>query len=712
MPVRVLWLTKGLGPGGAERLLVELARTIDPGRVELSAAYVLAWKDHLAGELEAAGVRTVCLSHRRQDPAWPLALRRLLDAGGFDIVHAHSPVPAVAARVAIRTLPRARRPAVVTTEHNTWTSHHRVTRWANRWTGGGDAATFAVTAEAAASVRGTAAGRVEVLTHGIDVTRTAARPGGTAERIRAELGIDPDESVIGIVANFRPQKDHATLLAAARRLADTGVAFRLVIVGQGPLAASIAADVDRLGLDAQVVMAGYRADALDVMSAFDVFTLSSAWEGLPVAVMEALALGLPIVATRVGGVAESLDETAAVLVPRRDPEALAAAWRDLLGDPLRRAVLSAGGRRLAGRFDIARASGRLTEVYESLVRRPRPAVPAAVHPPAAPEPTGATAGRGTLRARIRPATPGDREAILELLGAALGWTDDARSRSLFAWKHDLNPFGPSYGWVADDGGRVVGVRLFMRWRFRRGDATIEAVRAVDTATHPDHRGQGLFRELTMHGVEQCRSDGVGFVFNTPNDQSRPGYLSMGWRRIGRLPTSVRPVGPRAVAPVVRSRVPAERWSEPLEVGVAPEVWLAAGGVRRFPEPDRDRADRTLRTDVDDGFRAWRYGMLELRYRVVEDDEAALVVRLRRRGAGRELVVAESLGAAVAADRLAVRVARDVDATHVVRLGGPDVRHGFMPMPGGGPVLTWRALNDHGPPPLSNWALTMRDIELF
>ena len=81
MATRVLWLTKGLGPGGTERLLVELARARDPARVEPVVAYVLPWKDHLAGELEEAGVETVCLSTRRQDPQWPLRLRQLIGGG-------------------------------------------------------------------------------------------------------------------------------------------------------------------------------------------------------------------------------------------------------------------------------------------------------------------------------------------------------------------------------------------------------------------------------------------------------------------------------------------------------------------------------------------------------------------------------------------------------------------------------------------------------
>jgi glycosyltransferase involved in cell wall biosynthesis len=303
--VRVLWLTKGLGPGGAERLLVEMARTLDRRRVDVTAAYVLPWKDHLAGELEVAGVRTVCLSKTRRDPRWPWRLRRLLADGEVDVVHAHSPVPAVAARLAALTLPRHRRPTVITTEHNTWTSHHPVTRWANRLTGRRDAATFAVTDEARSTIRGAAAGRALVLVHGIDVAGTAARPPGERQRIRAELGLSDDEVVIGTVANFRAQKDYPNLLAAAARLVERQVPFRLVAVGQGQLEAEILKQRDELGLADHVILAGFRPDAVGVMGACDIFVLASAWEGLPVAVMEALALGLPIVATNVGGVAES-----------------------------------------------------------------------------------------------------------------------------------------------------------------------------------------------------------------------------------------------------------------------------------------------------------------------------------------------------------------------------------------------------------------------
>ena len=592
----------------------------------------------------------------------------------------------------------------MTTEHNTWTSHRAATRWANRLTGRGDVATFAVTDEARDSMAGPAAERAEVLVHGVDVAGVGApRPAGERSRVRAELGLADDELVVVTVANLREQKDYPNLLAAAATLVEQGVRFRLVAVGQGPLEAEVQARRDALGLQDHVVLAGFRADAVAVMAAADVFVLASAWEGLPVAVMEAAALGLPIVATRVGGVAEALDDDHAILVPPRDPDALAAGLRAVLEDADRRAELSAASRSLAGRFDIARATATVTSTYE------RVCSPARLR---------RTANEQTRKPRraaaeVREATADDRDPIIALLGASLGWEDDERYQALYAWKHETNPFGPSPAWVVDDAGEVVAVRLFMRWAFIRGGRTVRAVRAVDTATHPDHQGRGLFTALTLRALEAARADGVDLVFNTPNEQSRPGYLKMGWREVGRLPAATRPRSPAQLVTVARSRTPAERWSLPLEIGTAVDEWVDDGGwARHRPAAVVSNTDRRLVTATSEAFVRWRYGLAPLHYRVVDDGVGAVVVRLRRRGPATELVVAERLGDPRRADRLAAEAMAEAGASHALRLGPPDVRTGFLPLPGGGPILTWRGVTDGGLPPLPNWRLQLRDIELF
>jgi GNAT superfamily N-acetyltransferase len=311
---------------------------------------------------------------------------------------------------------------------------------------------------------------------------------------------------------------------------------------------------------------------------------------------------------------------------------------------------------------------------------------------------------------IRPATPGDREAILTLLQRSLGWGDDPRFAELYRWKHETNAFGPSPTWVAIDGDRVVGVRIFMRWEFVRGGRVLRAVRAVDTATDPDYQGRGLFTALTLHALDEMRADGVDFVFNTPNGQSLPGYVKMGWREVGKLPAAVRPRGLGSLPKLARARTPSEHWSQPITVGRQFEAWA---DDQHTWERAEELPIRTLATNTSESFYRWRFGLPLMHYRVVERDGGAVVVRARRRGPALELVQLASFGLSRdAADRATAAVVGEAGADHAIRLGPPNLRHGFVPLPGGGPMLTWRALETDGVPPLSNWSLTMGDIELM
>ena len=348
---------------------------------------MLPYKDHLAEELERSGVRCHCLSGSPADVRWPIRLRHLLAEGNFDVVHAHSPLPATAARLLVRSFPVSRRPAMVTTEHNAWNTFALPTRWANWLTVSLDHAVYAVSRETRSSMDTTTQRRCITLAHGIDVASVAAQA-AHREEARAELGIGTHEFVIGTVANFREQKDYPNLLRATQELRDLGVTFRVVAVGQGPGEQEIRDLVDQLGLNDNVLLLGYRPDATSVMSGFDVFTLASKWEGLPVALMEALALGLPVVATAVGGVAEALAEDDAILVRRRSPRArqgLDAVDRLVrsscrprcplvaASSHLRCAASCRGVRALLSGHSARRHANRLNHPNHPNHRRPRPA---------------------------------------------------------------------------------------------------------------------------------------------------------------------------------------------------------------------------------------------------------------------------------------------------------------------------------------------------
>jgi L-malate glycosyltransferase len=482
---------KGLGPGGAERLLCAAARAHDHERFHIECAFVLPWKDHLAEELERAGVKTHCMSRKRIDRRWPLRVVELVRDGEWDIVHVHSPLPGSVARLATRTMRSADRPSLVSTEHNRWATHRGPTRWLNGFTSRWDDVSFAVTDEVRESMSGPVTKRVETLQHGIDVESTA-KASADRDAVRAELGIGLDEIVVGTVANFRPQKDYPNLLQAARLLADRKVPVRFVAVGQGPQEAEVRKLHDDLGLGDRVILTGFRDDAVRVMGVCDVFTLASQWEGLPVALMEALALGLPVVATNVGGIAEEMhDGVDALLVPPNDSTALADGLERVVTDAALRHQLGAASFARAGDFDVRRAVDRIEAAYAELA--PEAAAERAVPEPPKPRrplPKGLD---------IREATPNDRPAIIELCRASLGWGDDPRFEQLFSWKHDQNAFGPSYMWVATDGGqdrRPAGVHALGVRPWRRGAPRRARGRHGDTSRLP---GQG-----SVHGDDDAR----------------------------------------------------------------------------------------------------------------------------------------------------------------------------------------------------------------
>jgi Acetyltransferase (GNAT) family. len=317
----------------------------------------------------------------------------------------------------------------------------------------------------------------------------------------------------------------------------------------------------------------------------------------------------------------------------------------------------------------------------------------------------------------RRADGADRSAILDLLRVALGREVDDRYEALFSWKHVENAFGPSPAWVACDGDRLAGFRTLMRWEFLDGERVVRAVRAVDTATHPDYQGRGIFTKLTLHALDELASEGVDFVFNTPNDQSRPGYLKMGWQIVGQLPTVVRPTRWTRVARIAKARVPAERWSTPSTAGI--DARDALQDDRALSELLDSRGPSVgLATRVTAEFLRWRFGTPLLGYRAIAADggvgNGLAIFRVRARGSAKEAALVALLtraGDRRAAAKLVRSVAHAADADYVLALGGP-MRSpgGLMRLPKVGPILTWKPVCATTPP--TRWDLTLGDIELF
>ncbi len=233
---------------------------------------------------------------------------------------------------------------------------------------------------------------------------------------------------------------------------------------------------------------------------------------------------------------------------------------------------------------------------------------------------------------IREARPDDLPQILAVLKAALGETQLLRrTPDLFAWKHDLNPFGKSVVLVAEIGGSMAGVRAMMRWDlFTPAGNVVRCLRPVDTATDPRFARQGVFRELTMAALEVANDSRIDLVFNTPNPQSAPGYFSMGWREVGWIGGLVRPLFGRAL--------------EPSHAALSLESAIpSAIEFRTVDGPSREPLGLRTRRTVP--YQQWRFGGHPYaRYGWVADGQGGgAVVRSAVRRQRSETVIADFLG---------------------------------------------------------------------
>jgi glycosyltransferase involved in cell wall biosynthesis len=188
------------------------------------------------------------------------------------------------------------------------------------------------------------------------------------EAARAALGVAPGDLLAIQVAALAPHKSQTTLLRAAAALATSAPRLHVWIAGEGTLREALLAEHRALGLDNRVRLLGFREDVVPLLRAADLFVLSSYLEGLGTSVLDAMAAGLPVVATEVGGVPEMVrHEVTGLLVPPRDPAALARAMERLVGDPTLRARLGGAGRVAARAFGADRTAAATRGLYEELL---------------------------------------------------------------------------------------------------------------------------------------------------------------------------------------------------------------------------------------------------------------------------------------------------------------------------------------------------------
>lgn len=367
-PPRVLWFIKGLGLGGAERMLVDALPHHDRSAFALEVAYLLPRKGFLAGQVQAHGVPVRCLGVGSNAAMWRAVpvLRRVLRREAFALVHAHLPMAGVVARLAAR----GTGVRVLYTEHNLQERYHPAMRLANRITFGMNAGVIAVSEDVRRSLARQgleSRAPVSVIPNAVPVPRVSEE-GGRGAQIRRELGIAPDAVVVGAVAVFRRQKRLLDWLAVAGRVCGELPGVTFLLAGDGPIMPQVRAEAARLGLGGRLILPGFRPDGRAVLGAVDVFLMTSEFEGLPIALLEAMALGKPVVATAVGGIPEAVTESReGFLLPVGEVGALAERLARLARDgDLRCRMGAAAAETARARFDLAANVRRIEEIYAGL----------------------------------------------------------------------------------------------------------------------------------------------------------------------------------------------------------------------------------------------------------------------------------------------------------------------------------------------------------
>jgi glycosyltransferase involved in cell wall biosynthesis len=365
-PLRVLYMIDNAGaPGGAERFVTGLAHHVPRERIEPWVCSTRRGDESAVRALKAAGIPHIELGRTSMWHVHRLkALIALLRVGRFDVLHAHK----FGSNIWGTLIGRACRVPVVLAHEHTWSySGDRVRKWLDGHVIGRLATRFlAVSASDRARMIGL---------EGISEDKVVVMPVSripqeqpTAGDLRRELGLSSRTPLIGVVAQMRRQKALDVMLDAQAELLTRIPEAHLVIAGDGACRPELERQIERLGISERVHLLGVRRDIDRILAAVDVAAMSSDWEGVPLFLLECMAAEVPVVATAVGGIPEIIvDGETGLLVPPRDPSALARALERILTDRQLAHRLATSYAARTEEFAIDTVARRFADLYEELV---------------------------------------------------------------------------------------------------------------------------------------------------------------------------------------------------------------------------------------------------------------------------------------------------------------------------------------------------------
>ncbi|MHB8544294.1 MAG: glycosyltransferase [Leptospirales bacterium] len=369
-PISVCHLFPSLPLHGAENHFLKLCRNLDPSLVRTSILLIVEGGE-LVPDFEALGIPvTIIPKKSRYDLSVVPRIRRFLKGGGFDIVHTHLFTANFWGRLAAMGLPSI----LVSSAHNVVARERpflvRVENFLDRLLSVPTDAIFCVTGQVMQSMEkdaGLPRQKLVTIENGLSFSD---HPEGSAQSVRSRLGLPSGIPVLAVIGRFSTQKNHPGFLEALDRVRKRYPDVVALLVGEGELEKNIRAMAADRGLLDNLRFLGQRRDVPEILRALDLLVVPSLWEGLPNVMLEAMAAGIPVVATRVGGIPDVLTDRVTGVLCEPSPESLSEGMLWALGHPDRMSKMAdASVSLIRDRYDIRNTARRYTGFYRNLVRQ-------------------------------------------------------------------------------------------------------------------------------------------------------------------------------------------------------------------------------------------------------------------------------------------------------------------------------------------------------
>ena len=366
--IKVLHIIKSLGRGGAEVLLPETLKLHNKSKFEFHYIYFLPWKDQMVEALEEAGGKTNCFSASSNIKMMQLSfsVARYCTRNSIDVIHCHLPWSGFVGRIVHRKIGIP----MIYTEHNIQERYHLLTKFLNKVTFNSQCLALGVSEDVSRSIKENINPKipVETLLNGVN-TSFFKRDEQKGKLIRESYNIPEDKLVIGNIAVFRQQKDLSTWVRTFKKINKDHPDVYGLLVGAGPEEAGIKALVKELNLEGRIKFSGLQTDTISYFSAMDIFLMTSAFEGLPIALLEAMSMNCAIVSTRAGGVKEVVrDGKDGILCKIGDVQELSLTTKQLITDEeeLKKFQHAARGR-VEESFSLAKMVKSIENIYQKIL---------------------------------------------------------------------------------------------------------------------------------------------------------------------------------------------------------------------------------------------------------------------------------------------------------------------------------------------------------